>query len=77
MRSTAASNPNGQAADRPGARFETIHTLEEMVAEFEYRPVACHRSYRVIVVLKLLGRTKARCACSRSIATSSISPTTA
>ncbi len=23
--------------------FETIHVLEEMVAEFEYCPVACHR----------------------------------
>ena len=23
--------------------FETIHLLEEMVAEFDYRPVACHR----------------------------------
>ena len=38
--------------------FETIHTLEEMVAEFEYCPVACHRSYRVIVVRKLLGTDK-------------------
>ena len=35
--------------------FETIHVLEEMVAEFKYRPVACNRSYRVIVVRKLLG----------------------
>ena len=38
--------------------FETIHVLEEMVAEFEYCPVACHRSYRVIVVRKLLGTDK-------------------
>ena len=29
-----------------------------MVAEFEYCPVACHRSYRVIVVRKLLGTDK-------------------
>jgi Transposase DDE domain group 1 len=41
-----------------GRRFETIHTLEEMVAEFEYRPVACRRSYRVVVVRKRLGIEK-------------------
>ena len=35
--------------------FKTIHVLEEMVAEFEYCPVACDRSYRVIVLRKLLG----------------------
>jgi len=35
--------------------FKTIHVLEEMVAEFEYCPVACHQSYRVIVLRKLLG----------------------
>ena len=29
-----------------------------MVAEFEYRPVACHRSYRVIVLRKRLGTDK-------------------
>ena len=34
--------------------FETIHTLEEMVAEFSYRPVACNRAYRVIVLRKKL-----------------------
>ena len=27
--------------------FETIHVLEEMIAEFDYRPVACRKSYRV------------------------------
>ena len=32
--------------------FKTLHVLEEMVAEFEYRPVACHRDYRVVVVRK-------------------------
>ena len=30
--------------------FKTIHVLEEMVTEFEYCPVACDRSYRVIVL---------------------------
>jgi Transposase DDE domain group 1 len=35
--------------------FETIHTLEEMVAEFAYRPTACGRTYRVAVLRKRLG----------------------
>src|SRR5207249_3756352 len=38
--------------------YETIHTLEEMVAEFDYRPVACRKSYRVVVVRKRLGIDK-------------------
>jgi hypothetical protein len=32
--------------------FETIHTMEEWVAELDYRPVACKKSYRLIVVRK-------------------------
>jgi len=40
--------------------FETIHVLEEMIAEFDYQPTACGRSYRVIVVRKLLGIDKAQ-----------------
>jgi hypothetical protein len=35
--------------------YKTIHLLEEMVAEFDYRPVACCRSYRVVVLRKRLG----------------------
>jgi Transposase DDE domain group 1 len=35
--------------------FKTIHLLEEMIAEFDYRPVACRKSYRVIVLRKRLG----------------------
>jgi hypothetical protein len=35
--------------------FKTIHLLEEMIAEFEYRPVACRRNYRVVVLRKRLG----------------------
>jgi hypothetical protein len=35
--------------------FKTIHLLEEMVAEFDYQPVACRRSYRMVVVRKRLG----------------------
>ena len=38
--------------------FETIHTLEEMVAEFSYRPMACKRAYRVIVLRKRLATDK-------------------
>jgi hypothetical protein len=36
-------------------KFETIHLLEEMVAEFDYRPVACKKGYRVVVLRKRLG----------------------
>jgi hypothetical protein len=35
--------------------FKTIHLLEEMIAEFDYRPVACEKSYRVVVLRKRLG----------------------
>src|SRR5215471_17220324 len=38
--------------------FEAIHTLEEMVAEFSYRPGACNRAYRVIVLRKKLATDK-------------------
>src|SRR5206468_1199491 len=38
--------------------FKTIHLLEEMIAEFNYRPVACNREYRMIVVRKRLGIDK-------------------
>jgi hypothetical protein len=34
--------------------FKTIHLLEEMVAEFDYQPVACKKSYRIIVLRKRL-----------------------
>jgi hypothetical protein len=39
-------------------RFETIHLLEEMVAELDYTPLACAKSYRLIVVRKRLGIDK-------------------
>ena len=35
--------------------YKTINFLEEMVAEFDYRPLACNKSYRLIVVRKRLG----------------------
>jgi hypothetical protein len=38
--------------------FETIHLLEEKVAAFQYRPVACRKSYRVVVLRKRLGIDK-------------------
>jgi hypothetical protein len=34
--------------------FKTIHLLEEMIAEFDYQPVACKKSYRMIVLRKRL-----------------------
>ena len=34
--------------------FRTIHLLEEMVAEFDYQPIACKKSYRMIVLRKRL-----------------------
>jgi hypothetical protein len=40
--------------------FETIHVLEEMIAEFDYQPTACRRRYRVVVVRKRLGIDKAQ-----------------
>ena len=38
--------------------FETIHTLEETVAEFSYRPTVCQRPYRVVVLRKHLATDK-------------------
>jgi hypothetical protein len=40
-------------------KFEAIHLLEEMVAEADYRPVACQKSYRLVVLRKRLGIDKA------------------
>jgi len=34
--------------------FENVRLFSEMVAEFEYRPTACRKSYRVVVVCKNL-----------------------
>jgi hypothetical protein len=38
--------------------YETVHLLEEMVAEFDYQPTACKKSYRMIVLRKLVGVDK-------------------
>jgi hypothetical protein len=38
--------------------YRTIHLVEEMVAEFDYRPTACKKTYRMVVVRKKLGIDK-------------------
>ena len=47
--------------------FKTIHLLEEMIAEFDYRPVACKPNYRVIVLRKRLGIDKGQTAAVRGV----------
>ena len=39
-------------------QFEHIRLIEEEVAECEYRPVACRKTYRLIVVKKYLDITR-------------------
>jgi Transposase DDE domain group 1 len=39
-------------------QFETLKLIGEEVAEFEYRPVACKKAYRVVVLRKRLGVEK-------------------
>jgi hypothetical protein len=49
-----------QARERPKERivaerqFDTLKLIGEEVAEFEYRPVACRKTYRVVVLRKKL-----------------------
>jgi Transposase DDE domain group 1 len=38
--------------------YENIELLEEMVAEFDYRPTACQKSYRMVVLRKRVGVDK-------------------
>jgi hypothetical protein len=38
--------------------YENLHLLEEMVAEFDYQPIACQKSYRMIVLRKRVGVDK-------------------
>jgi hypothetical protein len=38
--------------------FETLRLQSEDVAEFEYRPLACRKSYRMVVVRKNISREK-------------------
>jgi hypothetical protein len=59
IRTAPRQRPERVKAERVRERnFETIHTLEERVAEFDYRPVACQKSYRVVVLRKRLGVDK-------------------
>ena len=64
--------PRYQVATRPRERpdrvkdavvaergFETLRLRSEEVAEFNYRPTACRRLYRVVVVRKNISREKA------------------
>jgi len=41
--------------------FENIRLLGEAVAEFEYQPTACRKSYRMVVVRKDLSIEKGQC----------------
>ena len=44
IKTAPRSSPNGSSRRSSSERgFKTIHLLEEMVAEFDYRPVACKR----------------------------------
>ena len=47
--------------------FKTIHLLEEMVGEFDYRPTACKKSYRMIVVRKRLATDRGQMRLSRGV----------
>jgi hypothetical protein len=38
--------------------YENIELLEEKVAEFDYRPIACKKSYRMVVLRKRVGVDK-------------------
>ncbi len=52
-------SPNGssqRSSESVGTKRSIL--LEEMIAEFDYRPVACKKNYRVIVLRKRLGIDK-------------------
>ncbi|OWK35294.1 hypothetical protein FRUB_09455 [Fimbriiglobus ruber] len=54
-RRTPADIRDGIVRDR---EYETLRLPSEDVAEFAYRPTACAREYRMIVVRKTIARTK-------------------
>jgi hypothetical protein len=59
IKTVPRQRPERHKAEIVEARgFETIHTLEEMVTEFDYQPTACKRAYRVIVLRKRLATDK-------------------
>lgn len=39
-------------------KFKTLHTVQEEVAEFSYRPTACEKTYRMVALKKHLKITK-------------------
>jgi len=62
-RSTVKTTPRGAREDHKtpiviARRFETIRLKGEEVAEFDYRPVACRKTYRVVVLRKRLSVEK-------------------
>ena len=57
--------------------FENLRLQSEEVAEFNYRPTACRKTYRMVVVRKNISVEKGeQRAVRRDRATSSTSPTT-
>ena len=62
-RYTIKTTPRGGREDHKtpiviARQFETIRLKGEEVAEFDYRPVACKKAYRVVVLRKRLSVEK-------------------
>jgi hypothetical protein len=62
-RYTVKTTPRGGREDHKtpiviARQFETIRLMGEEVAEFDYRPVACKKTYRVVVLRKRLSVEK-------------------
>jgi hypothetical protein len=62
-RYTVKTSPRGEREDHKSPivvarQFETIRLKGEEVAEFDYRPVACRKTYRVVVLRKRLSVEK-------------------
>ena len=58
--------------------YKNIRTVSEDVAEFEYSPIACKKTYRVVVLRKNLSVDRLKgehSACLTTLFTSSTSPT--
>ena len=63
VRSPVKTTPRGRRQDHKtpivvAREYETIRLKGEDVAEFDYRPVACKQTYRVVVLRKRLSREK-------------------
>jgi hypothetical protein len=62
-RSTVKTEPRTAREDHKtpiviARRFKTIRAISEEVGEFQYRPVACEKTYRVVVLRKRLSVEK-------------------